>query len=214
LPLRVISRMPTRSRRTISRKPSWLDLVNPIGAGRWLVSGGWEARFDEARPVGCQALTQTLDQRGPNLGGIAAKSSRQQWTVGSVQAATKTKPRNLRGLAISTPDGGGSGGSELSKRAYERWSCLLGRRFNDLWPGLGLMHRWRTELFRHLAYGPDIDLGVMEQRQMALPAHRGHVGLLEEELGGMAPTVAAFGVRQLQPVVGDLTNSVRTGPPG
>ena len=39
-----------------------LDLVNPVGAGRGLVGGRWEARFDEARPIGGQALTQQFDR--------------------------------------------------------------------------------------------------------------------------------------------------------
>jgi len=41
-----------------------LDLVNPVGAGRWLVGWGWQARFDETRPVSRQALTHTLNQHG------------------------------------------------------------------------------------------------------------------------------------------------------
>ena len=45
-----------------------LDLVNPVGAGRGLVGWGWEARLDEARPVGGQALAHTLDQHAANLG--------------------------------------------------------------------------------------------------------------------------------------------------
>ena len=39
-----------------------LDLVNPVRAGRGLVGWGWEAGFDEARPVGGKPLTHTLDQ--------------------------------------------------------------------------------------------------------------------------------------------------------
>src|SRR3954451_6550235 len=46
-----------------------LDLVNPIGAGRGLVGWRREAGFNEARPLGGQALTHTLDQHAPNLGG-------------------------------------------------------------------------------------------------------------------------------------------------
>jgi hypothetical protein len=45
-----------------------LDLVNPVGARRRLVGWGWKAGFDEARPVGRQALTQTLNQHAANLG--------------------------------------------------------------------------------------------------------------------------------------------------
>jgi hypothetical protein len=55
-----------------------LDLVNPIGAGRRLVGGGREAGFDEARPVGGQALTHTLDQHAANLGGSREESNRNE----------------------------------------------------------------------------------------------------------------------------------------
>jgi hypothetical protein len=48
----------------------------------------------------------------------------------------------------------------------------------------------------HLAssHGPEIELGIVKQCQVDLPAHRGNVGLVEEELGGMAPAIAALGV--------------------
>ena len=49
-------------------EPVVLDLVNPVGAGRRLVGRGGQAGFDEARPVGGQALTHTLDQHAANLG--------------------------------------------------------------------------------------------------------------------------------------------------
>ena len=52
-----------------------LDLVNPVGAGRGLVGGGWEAGFDEARPVGGKPRTHTLDQHAANLGGRGAESN-------------------------------------------------------------------------------------------------------------------------------------------
>jgi hypothetical protein len=42
---------------------------------------------------------------------------------------------------------------------------------------LRVMHRWRTELFRHLVHSLEVDLCVAEQRQIDLSAHRGHVGL-------------------------------------
>jgi hypothetical protein len=28
------------------------------------------------------------------------------------------------------------------------------------------MHRWRTELFRHLVHGPDVEIAIIEQRQV------------------------------------------------
>ena len=52
-----------------------LDLVNPVGAGRGLVGGGGEAGFDEARPVGGQALTHTLDQHAANLADRGSESN-------------------------------------------------------------------------------------------------------------------------------------------
>ena len=52
-----------------------LDLVNPVRAGRGLVGGRWEARFDEARPVRGKPRTHTLDQHAPNLGGRGAESN-------------------------------------------------------------------------------------------------------------------------------------------
>ena len=36
------------------------------------------------------------------------------------------------------------------------------------------MHRWRTELFRHLVHSLEVDLCVAEQRQIDLSAHRDH----------------------------------------
>ena len=42
---------------------------------------------------------------------------------------------------------------------------------------LKVMHRWRTEWFRHLVHSLEVDLCVAEQRQIDLSAHRGHVGL-------------------------------------
>jgi hypothetical protein len=52
------------------------DLVNPVGAGRELVGGGWETGFDEARPVGGQAFTHTLDQHAANSRSRGEESSR------------------------------------------------------------------------------------------------------------------------------------------
>ena len=75
LPLRVISRMPTGSAACHQPEAVVLDLVNPVGAGRGLVGGRWEARFDEARPVRGKPRTHTLDQHAPNLGGRGAESN-------------------------------------------------------------------------------------------------------------------------------------------
>ena len=53
-----------------------LDLVNPVGAGRRLVGGGWQAWLDEARPVGGKPFTHTLDQHAANLGSRSLESNR------------------------------------------------------------------------------------------------------------------------------------------
>jgi len=38
------------------------------------------------------------------------------------------------------------------------------------------MHRWRTELFRHLVHSPDVEIAIIEQRQVNLLAHRSNIG--------------------------------------
>jgi hypothetical protein len=54
---------------------------------------------------------------------------------------------------------------------------------------------------------PDVELRVIEQRQVHLPAHRGNVGLVEEELGGMSPAVA-LGIAERPWSIGDLLDAV------
>ena len=51
-------------------------------------------------------------------------------------------------------------------------------------------------MFRHLLHGLEVELRV-EQRQLHLLAHRGHVSLVEQKLGRAAPAIAAPGVQQL-----------------
>jgi hypothetical protein len=62
----------------------------------------------------------------------------------------------------------------------------------------------------HLAssHGPDIELRIIEQRKVNLPAHRGNVGLVEEELGGTSPALAELGLlmRERQHVIGSLAD--------
>jgi hypothetical protein len=41
--------------------------------------------------------------------------------------------------------------------------------------------------WRSSGHRSDIELAIIEQRQMDLVAHRSHVGLLKEEFGGPAP---------------------------
>jgi hypothetical protein len=45
------------------------------------------------------------------------------------------------------------------------------------------MHRWRTDLFRHLLHGLGVELRLEEQRQIDLSAHVGNVGLVEQQTG-------------------------------
>ena len=54
---------------------------------------------------------------------------------------------------------------------------------------------------------PDVELRVIEQRQVHLPAHRGNVGLVEEELGGMSPAVA-LGIAERPWSIGDLLDAL------
>ena len=65
-------------------------------------------------------------------------------------------------------------------------------------------------MFRHLLHGLEVELRV-EQRQLHLLAHRGHVSLAEQKLGRAAPAIAALGVRQFQHVVCGLTNRAQDG---
>ena len=68
-------------------------------------------------------------------------------------------------------------------------------------------------MFRHLLHGLEVELRVIEQRQLHLLAHRGHVSLVEQKLGRAAPAIAALGVRQFQRVVCGPPIVRRTGPP-
>ena len=68
-------------------------------------------------------------------------------------------------------------------------------------------------MFRHLLHGLEVELRVIEQRQLHLLAHRGHVSLAEQKLGRAAPAIAALGVRQFQRVVCGPPIVRRTGPP-
>lgn len=56
-----------------------------------------------------------------------------------------------------------------------------------------------------------VELRVIKQRPLHLFAHRGHVSLVEQELGRAAPAIAALGVRQFQHVVCGLTNRAQDG---
>ena len=65
-------------------------------------------------------------------------------------------------------------------------------------------------MFRHLLHGLEVELRV-EQRQLHLLAHRGHVSLVEQKLGRAAPAIAALGVRRFKRVVCGLTNRAQDG---
>jgi len=40
---------------------------------------------------------------------------------------------------------------------------------------------------------PEVELRIIEQRKVDLVAHRGNVGLVEDQLGGAAPAIAQLG---------------------
>jgi hypothetical protein len=63
-------------------------------------------------------------------------------------------------------------------------------------------------LFPSCFHGSQIQPSFVEQRQVHLTAYRGNVGLVEEELGGMAPALAERGLlmREGEYVVCSLTN--------
>ena len=97
---------------------------------------------------------------------------------GGEALSTKTKPRRLRGLAIQHTGRRGIGGDRGHPNA--RLMNVSRASFGEVQRSLAelrVMHRWRTELFRHLVHSLEVDLCVAEQRQIDLSAHRGHVGL-------------------------------------
>jgi hypothetical protein len=58
------------------------------------------------------------------------------------------------------------------------------------------------------------ELRIIEQRKVDLVAHRGNVGLVEEEPGGMAPTLTELGLLlwEGQDVIGSLAYGAQDGP--
>ena len=66
-------------------------------------------------------------------------------------------------------------------------------------------------MFRHLLHGLEVELRVIEQRQLHLLAHHRHVSLVEQKLGRAAPAIAALGVRHSKHVVCGLTNRAQDG---
>ena len=66
-----------------------------------LVGWGWEAGFDEDRPVSGQALTHTLDQHAANLGGCGEESNRM--TRGDfVDSRAKQEPTRITRRGMSS----------------------------------------------------------------------------------------------------------------
>ena len=63
------------------------------------------------------------------------------------------------------------------------------------------------------AHGPEVELSIIEQREVDLVAHRGNIGLVEQEIGGMSPALAVLGplMRQRDNVVGSLANGAQDG---
>ena len=62
-------------------------------------------------------------------------------------------------------------------------------------------------------HGSDLELRIIEQREVDLPAHGRYVSLVEKELGGMSPAIAVLGLlmREGQYVVGSLANGAKDG---
>jgi hypothetical protein len=63
-------------------------------------------------------------------------------------------------------------------------------------------------------HGPEVELSIIEQREVDLVAHRGNIGLVEQELGGMSPALAMLGplITQRDNVVGSLANGAQNRP--
>ena len=61
-------------------------------------------------------------------------------------------------------------------------------------------------MFRHLLHGLEVELRV-EQRQLHLLAHRGHVSLVEQKLGGAAPAREPSRSRSRLPKVQNRPNA-------
>jgi len=61
------------------------------------------------------------------------------------------------------------------------------------------------------AHGPEVELSIIEQREVDLVAHRGNIG--KEELGSVAPAIAVLGLllREGQHV-GCIANRAQDGP--
>ena len=62
---------------------------------------------------------------------------------------------------------------------------------------------------------PDVELRIIEQRQMNLPAHRGDVGLLDDQLGSAPPASAQVNAifRQSEHVVARIRDRAQGDPP-
>ena len=60
---------------------------------------------------------------------------------------------------------------------------------------------------------PDIELRIIKQRKVDLVAHRGNVGLVEEELGSATPAIAVLGTirREGQHVARSVANGPQAG---
>jgi hypothetical protein len=65
---------------------------------------------------------------------------------------------------------------------------------------------------RSSVHRSNVQGGIVEEREMDLPAHRGDVGLLEQELGGPPPPIALLGLIEGQHVGGRIADA-RTAPP-
>ncbi|MFZ0854465.1 MAG: hypothetical protein WAO08_35355, partial [Hyphomicrobiaceae bacterium] len=83
--------------------------------------------------------------------------------------------------------------------------------FNSLWHDQELRTGGAQSRSATYSMALKVELRVIKQRRLHLFAHRGHVSLVEQELGRAAPAIAALGVRQFQHVVCGLTNRAQDG---
>ena len=80
---------------------------------------------------------------------------------------------------------------------------------------LGLVEQCISRAEGSCLHRSDIELRIIKQREVDLVAHRGNIGLVEQEFGGMSPALAVLGplMRQRDNVVGSLANGAQNRPP-
>jgi hypothetical protein len=119
----------------------------------------------------------TGSERGPRLEKktlTAGASNQACGPVGRPSIIHKNKTPQIAGSCHSAHrTAGDSGGiGAIRTRLMNVSRASFGEVQRSL-AELRVMHRWRTELFRHLVHSLEVDLCVAEQRQIDLSAHRG-----------------------------------------